>query len=184
MGATMYEAASHAVWEAYGAHLSGSRQGTFGVVSARPLRPEAARALESSARQLGFGESACVFCTLHAAPSDGGATAAAGSAMPAGDGSDGQLGAAAAGGGSGGQLDSQLDAATLFEVVEGIDPIVLVAADSEAARALSQAYRTEIAPLARSRALGRTTVAFRSFEDMLGSPQDKQVAWALLKKLV
>lgn len=160
MGATMYEAASQAIWEAYGPHLSGSRQGTFGVVSAQPLDTTAIRALENSARKLGFGENACVFCFLRAGIGR--------NATP--DETDAP--------------DEQLDSATLFRIIEGIDPLVLVAADSEAIRALSQAYRTEIAPLARSRALGRTVVSFRSFENMLGTAQEKQNAWALLKKLV
>lgn len=34
-----------------------------------------------------------------------------------------------------------------------------------------------------SRAFGRTVVAFRDFDAMLDDAQDKQVAWALLKKL-
>ena len=153
MGGTMYENTSRAIWDAYAAHLSGRRDGVFGVVSGRPLDDTAARALENSARKLGYGDSPCVFFTLRGAD------------------------AASAGGGQ------PLDAAAVFEVIEGIDPIVLVAADSDAARALSDAYRCEVAPMKRSRVFGRTTVAFRSFEDMLASPQEKQAAWALLKQL-
>ncbi len=76
-----------------------------------------------------------------------------------------------------------LSAAETFELIERLDPVVLVATDSAAARALSDAYRANVAPLARSRILGRTTVAFRSFEEMLASPEGKQRAWALLKLL-
>lgn len=155
MGDTIYEAIPRAAWDARAAHLSGNPEGVFGVVSARALGAEATRALESSARKLGFGDRPCFFCALH---------------MNSGE---GEPGSAA----------ETLNGADLFELIEALDPIVLVAADSEAARALSEAYRTEVAPIARSRVLGRTTVAFRSFEGMLAEARDKQIAWALLKQL-
>ena len=171
MSGTMYEYASQTVWDAYADHLSGHRDSVFGVVSGRALSAEAAHALENSARKLGYGDAPCFFCTLHAhaetkAISDANAGGSArASQEPSG-------GAA-----------SVLGPADLFEVIEGLDPIVMVAADWEAARALSEAYRCEVAPMKRSRLLGRTTVAFRSFEDMLATSRDKQAAWALLKQL-
>lgn len=170
MGETMFEAIPRAVWDAHEAHLSGQPDAAFGVVSARPLSADATRALESSARKLGFGDRPCFFCTLHAQ----GRAGTSGDAATTGE--NGPADSAA-------QPDP-IDASALFEVIEGLDPIVLVAADSEAARALSEAYRVEVAPMARSRVFGRTTVAFRSFEAMLGEAQDKQIAWALLKQLV
>lgn len=78
---------------------------------------------------------------------------------------------------------AELDRQALFLLIEGIDPLCLVAADEQAARALEQAYRCEV-PLGRlSRVFGRPCAAFRSFSAMLGDGQDKQIAWALLKKL-
>lgn len=78
---------------------------------------------------------------------------------------------------------AELDRQALFLLTEGLDPLCLVAADGQAARALEQAYRCDV-PLGRpSRVFGRTCVAFRSFAAMLDDGQDKQVAWALLKKL-
>lgn len=76
-----------------------------------------------------------------------------------------------------------LTPAELFALIEGLDPVVLVIADSPSIRAVSDAYRANVAPLARSRVLGRTAVAFRSFESMLAAPDDKQRAWAVLKLL-
>ncbi|WP_449314791.1 hypothetical protein [Rubneribacter sp.] len=79
--------------------------------------------------------------------------------------------------------DAPLDDQALFLLTEGLDPVCLVAADSAAARALARAYRCEVPAGAQSRVFGRTCVAFRDFDAMLDDAQDKQAAWALLKKL-
>lgn len=79
--------------------------------------------------------------------------------------------------------ESQLDAPSLFTLVEGLDPLCLVAADSDAARLLSEAYRCPVPEGDLSRPFGRPTVALHSFEAMLRTQRDKQIAWALLKKL-
>ena len=76
-----------------------------------------------------------------------------------------------------------LDDQALFLLVEGLDPLCLIATDSTAAAALGRAYRCEV-PLGKpGRAFGRRVVAFRDFDAMLDDGQDKQIAWALLKKL-
>ena len=76
-----------------------------------------------------------------------------------------------------------LDQQALFLLVEALDPLCLVAADQTAALALGRAFRCDVALGKPSRAFGRTCVAFKSFPEMLEDAQDKQVAWALLKKL-
>ena len=93
-----------------------------------------------------------------------------------------------------------LDAKQLFSLIEGIDPLALVAADKDAVRALEQAYRVaqeaiyrgqdakelhrfQLSSNAYTRILGRDAVTFSSFEAMLAKPDLKQKAWALLKKL-
>lgn len=82
-----------------------------------------------------------------------------------------------------GELDAALGASDLLSVVEGLDPLAVVAADAEAAALLGRAYRCELALDAATRVMGRTVVAFRRFEDMLSDPGEKQKAWALLKKI-
>ena len=47
----------------------------------------------------------------------------------------------------------------------------------------SSAKRFALAPNMFTRILGRNAVTFSSFESMLSTPNDKQRAWALLKKL-
>ncbi|MEE0845916.1 MAG: hypothetical protein U0L71_06940 [Eggerthellaceae bacterium] len=79
--------------------------------------------------------------------------------------------------------EGSLDAPALFTLIEGLDPLCLIAADADAARLLSEAYRCPVPQGGATRLFGRPTVAFRSFPAMLRSPDDKQRAWALLKKL-
>ena len=78
---------------------------------------------------------------------------------------------------------SLLDDQALFLLVEGLDPSCLIACDQVTATALGKAFRCEVLPMKQSRVFGRTAVAFRNFTAMLDDGQDKQVAWALLKKL-
>lgn len=145
----MYENIARTTWSAFESHLEGTRNGVVFVLSKSPLGAEARRALKNSAEKLGFGERACIFCSL---------------ANPDGAG--------------------KLGAGELFDVVEGLDPLVIVAADSESIRALSETYRTDIPPLSRTHVFGRNVVSFKHFESMLAQANDKQIAWALLKKMI
>lgn len=76
-----------------------------------------------------------------------------------------------------------LDEQALFLLLEGLDPLNLIVSDKNAAQAVAATYRCEIPLDEQSRVFGRTTIAFKSFSTMLDDGQDKQVAWALLKKL-
>ncbi len=76
-----------------------------------------------------------------------------------------------------------LDGPALFLMLEGLDPLCLVATDQTAAAALQSAYRRDIPLNEAGRVLGRTVVTFTSFSKMLDDGQDKQIAWALLKRL-
>lgn len=71
----------------------------------------------------------------------------------------------------------------LLTIVEGLDPLCLVAADLAAADLIGRAYRRDVDPDGACRLMGRTLVAFRDLSALMGSPEDKQRAWALLKKL-
>ena len=59
----------------------------------------------------------------------------------------------------------------------------LRASDGDEGELDERAYRCEVALDKPGRAFGRSMVAFKSFAAMLDDAQDKQVAWALLKKL-
>lgn len=79
--------------------------------------------------------------------------------------------------------DGSLDPDQLFQAIEGLDPLCVVAVDAEAAHACAQAYRAEISPQVRCRVFGRETRAFDNLESMLESPEGKQRVWSLLKTL-
>lgn len=76
-----------------------------------------------------------------------------------------------------------LEEHALFVLLEGLDPLCLVAADGKTAALLGQAYRCSVPTGGACRLFGRTAVSFIDFESLLQAPQDKQIAWALLKKL-
>lgn len=71
----------------------------------------------------------------------------------------------------------------LLTIVEGLDPLCLVATDAKASALLAQAYRHDVEPDAACRLMGRSVVAFRDLAALMNTPEDKQRAWALLKKL-
>ncbi|MEA5019746.1 MAG: hypothetical protein VB027_05195 [Gordonibacter sp.] len=76
-----------------------------------------------------------------------------------------------------------LDESALFLLIEGLDPLIIIATDKVATAALERTYHQALTLNAANRLFGRSLVAFTSFEDLLNSAHDKQVAWALLKKL-
>lgn len=151
----MYEEATDFVWRTFDAHLSGRRAGLWCVVSEKPLGDVARGAILSSAAALGFGEDACTFVAL--APNDDPAEASA--------------------------PTSHMDGNDLFTLLEGVDPLRVVATDTAAAQALAAAYGQPAVPGEHGRLFGRDIVAFHRFEDLLDDATHKQKAWALLKKL-
>lgn len=79
--------------------------------------------------------------------------------------------------------EGKLGAEDVRTIVEGLDPVALVATDASAAETLSAAYRTPVTLDEANCLLGRTAVIFQDFETLMKTPADKQRAWALLKKL-
>lgn len=71
----------------------------------------------------------------------------------------------------------------VFDMVEGIDPLVLVATDEMAAMLYSKAVRQDFPPLRRQRVFGREARAFPHINDMMQAEADKQTVWHLLKSL-
>lgn len=71
----------------------------------------------------------------------------------------------------------------ILSVVEGLDPLIMVATDQLSVETLSHAYHVEIPLDAASRLLGRPIAAFRDFDAMLESEKTKQAAWSSLKQL-
>lgn len=71
----------------------------------------------------------------------------------------------------------------IFALVEGIDPLVLVACDEKAAGLYSQAVRQAFPPMQRMRVFGREARAFPHLNAMLEQEADRQAVWHLLKTM-
>ncbi len=82
-----------------------------------------------------------------------------------------------------GVLAPSIDAQALFLLVEGLDPLHVVACDSATTQRLAEAYRTTYAEDAAIRVFGRPSVAFRDLEALITEESGKRKAWELLKTL-
>lgn len=140
-------------WERYPDHLGGLLSGPLCVVSNDTLPKNAGDALEASANALEYGQHAITYVTI----------------QPQSAHND--------------ETRTPLSGKQLFGIVEAIDPLVIVATDSQSMAALSHAYRSEFSPAAPARLFGRTAVGFVNFPGMLDEPAEKQKAWAHLKRL-
>ena len=155
---TMYSLERQRVLEEYGAYLQAA-EGVPGGVLAEPL-----------------------FCVASTATlSEAAKKALASSAAAMGYGAETRFFVVAG-------ADPALSPTQFFRLVEGIDPLALVIADTVTQQLASAAYRTAEGPRmlqadAAQRILGRNAVVFSNFEDLLTTPAKKQQAWALLKKL-
>lgn len=76
-----------------------------------------------------------------------------------------------------------LGAPETMNIIEGLDPLMLVAADEGSVDALRTAYHRDIPLDAAARLLGRPIAAFRDFTAMLENEKTKQDAWSSLKQL-
>ncbi len=167
MTSNIYNINQRAAWDAFSAHLAGSEAGLLLAISETELSPTARQALDNSAKALGYGKGACTFACVQ--PASASQDTPGETAAPS------------------------LDAHSLKLLVEGIDPLALVASDAAALQLVQQAYPDSTFSPRQANAkrgacwfgsaLGRTVVAFERFEGMLGDAGDKQHAWALLKKL-
>jgi hypothetical protein len=71
----------------------------------------------------------------------------------------------------------------IFALVEGIDPLALVACDAKAAALYGHAVRQEFPPMRRIRVFGREARAFPQLNAMLEQEADRQAVWHLLKTM-
>lgn len=140
-------------WERYANHLEGLLSGPVCVVSSQTLTQTAAEALEASAKALEYGQNCITYVSLKQHTDDAE------------------------------QKQTTLSGKQLFGIIEAIDPLVLIATDSQAVAALSHAYHAEFPTNGSARLFGRTAVGFIDFASMLNEPGEKQRAWAHLKRL-
>lgn len=78
---------------------------------------------------------------------------------------------------------SGLAAGDVFDIVEGMDPLLLVATDEAAASSCADALRTPFPLERQARVSGREARAFRNLNAMFGTERDRQLVWHLLKSM-
>lgn len=76
-----------------------------------------------------------------------------------------------------------LNAAQVFEAIEGLDPLCLIVCGEQALDVCAQAYRHSVPPMQRLRLFGREACALDDLNTLMGDEQGKQRVWHLLKSL-
>lgn len=123
------------------------------TISERPASGAARDAIQKSLVALEFGKGACTYATL----------------LPLDQSQEG--------------ADIPLDEQMLFLLVEGLDPLCVIAADQRSATLLGEAYRTTLPLDSAARVFGRPSALFENLDALLQTPEGKQKAWALFKTL-
>lgn len=161
--------------------VEGGPNASLLVLSTEALPEEAREALAASAERLGYGRENVAWAETSsiAVPAESSETSPV---VISTGGSEPSSVVISTGGpeGRGGEISP---ADRLRTLVEGLDPVALVAADSVAAAQLAEAYRQPVFCDAPSRVACRTVVSFANFPALMETPETKQKAWALLKEL-
>ena len=150
----MLFATADAVLAKYPLHVTATPNASLLCLSSQPLPEEVRAAVAASAERLGYGSSNVAWVVV--APEGGSPTEAC--ALPF----------------------AENDIRT---IVEGIDPVAVVVADSNAAAMMAEAYKQPLFCYHPCRVAGRSVAPFTNFEALLTTPDSKQKAWALLKEL-
>ena len=72
---------------------------------------------------------------------------------------------------------------SLFELIEGLDPVCVCVVGQEAVSLFCQAYRLQVQSCVQTTALGRPVCLLADMATLLTSEDGRQKAWALLKML-
>lgn len=148
-----YAAIGRGIVELFADYVDGGADRPAIALSARPLGNAARNALEKSIESFGYATPACTFATLKPRAANV----------------------------EGGEIE--LDAQALFTLVEGLDPLFVIAADGDAAKSLGRAYRIQLEPDTAARVFGRPAAIFNDLAACLETDEGKQRAWKVLKTL-
>lgn len=150
---TAYGAAAEEICELFADYLEGDGGRPAVALGGHAPSPVARNAIEKSLEAFGYGLGACTYASL--TPIDSSVEGA----------------------------DITLDSQALFLLVEGLDPLYVIATDANAAAMLGKAYRTQFALDAPARVFGRSSAIFADLDSLLATADGKQRAWRVLKSL-
>lgn len=148
-----YGATAVEICELFGDYLQGDATCYAFVMSSSTLSELARDAIEKSMQAFGYDEGGCAFTTLTPTGADAQADAIT------------------------------LDASAVFMLVEGLDPLFVIATDAQSCSALGAAYRSDVPLDSPTRLFGRPAAGFADLDQLLQTPQGKQRAWKVLKTL-
>lgn len=78
---------------------------------------------------------------------------------------------------------SQVDSSNIYELIESLDPYMILSVHEACARVLEELYRCDV-PMFESVSLqGRATRNLGNMHELLSDPAQKQLIWASLKSL-
>ena len=166
-----YEAGTASIAELFGDYLVRPLENGTCIaltLSTAPLGPAACNAIEKSLDALGYGADGCAYATIRPSCLDGPESPAANGAQ-----------ASAAPDANAPQLDPQ----ALFMLVEGLDPLFVIAADDASRKGLGEAYRTDYPADAPIRVFGRSSIAFSDLGSLLETDGGKRKAWQVFKSI-
>ena len=176
----MYSVALDNTWELFEQNLEGAHAGVFLVAYTQPPSEAVLQALRATAKSLGYGEPGATFASLRIEPAAEINDALEAMAVAENTYEVGQAPGACP---TSTNQEMLLDPVAIFSLVEGLDPLVVVATDSQAAGLLGVAYKQDILLERAGQLFGRPFVAFADFASHLKNPDAKQRAWRLLKTL-
>ena len=149
----MYSVSADEIWGLFADYVEGNPDAGALALSTKPLPPAALNALEKSLAAFGYGNDALAYATLLPHETDAEGANAA--------------------------LDPQAE----FLLIEGLDPICLIACDERAIASLEATYRTTCKRDAAQHIFGRPCGVCEDLPALLTTDQGKQRAWSLLKTL-
>lgn len=79
--------------------------------------------------------------------------------------------------------ETLLSPTDLILVIETLDPLAVISVDMASAKALADAYRTQMRLNTPQTLLGRPLRCFENFDSMISSNEGKRNAWKLLKNV-
>ena len=71
----------------------------------------------------------------------------------------------------------------MFELIEAVDPLSVVLTGAECIQLFAQAYRVNVPNQPAFRVFGREIRSIANMNELMETPEGKQIAWAALKTL-